>query len=246
MHLTIAPRGVRHGLILCVLISVVAPATARADVTATLTPATAANFNDRQVDAGPSAARTLTVTSTGSDPLAATGVALTGADRASSRSPRTRARRRRRSPPGRPVASASRFAPSATGARSAALEVTTYAQADGTIARTLPLCTETTPAGRRANGGSCTGSLPAAFDDPASPLDGTHRDVYLAGTTVSNAGGPARWWTDPYGGNASPEPFPGAVCQLVAPTGTAPRPPARTRVFGRNVDHDAEGVHAPN
>jgi hypothetical protein len=27
---------------------------------------------------------------------------------------------------------------------------------------------------------------------------------------------------------------------------TAPRAPARTRVFGRNVDHDAEGVHAPN
>jgi hypothetical protein len=121
-----------------------------------------------------------------------------------------------------------------------------YAQADGTIARTLALCAETTPAGRRANGGYCAGPLPAAFDDPASPLDGTQRDVYLAGTTVANAGGPARWWTDPYGGNASPESFPGAVCQLVAPIETAPRPPARTRVFGRNLDHDAEGVHAPN
>ena len=47
-------------------------------------------------------------------------------------------------------------------------------------------------------------------------------------------------------GNASPEPFPGAVCQLVGATQTAPRPPARTRVLGRNADHDAEGVHAPD
>jgi hypothetical protein len=121
-----------------------------------------------------------------------------------------------------------------------------YAQPGGAIGRTLALCSETTPQGRRAAGGYCTGVLPGAFDDPASPLDGTHRDVYLAGTTVRNAGGPARWWTDPYGGNASPEPFPGAVCQLVAPTDTSGRPAARTRVFGRNVDHDAEGVHAPN
>jgi hypothetical protein len=122
-----------------------------------------------------------------------------------------------------------------------------YAQPDGAIGRTLALCTEVTPAGRRAAGGPCAAApLPAAFDDPSSPFDGTHRDVYLAGTTVRNAGGPDRWWTDPYGGNAAAEPFPGAVCQLVAPTDNAARPPARQRVFNRNLDHDAEGVHAPN
>ena len=120
-----------------------------------------------------------------------------------------------------------------------------YAEPAG-IGRTLALCTEVTPGGRRASGGYCAGALPSAFDDPASPLDGTHRDVYLAGTTVRNAGGPGRWWTDPYGGNASAVPFPGAVCQLVAPTDNAARPAARQRVFGRNVDHDAPGVHAPN
>ena len=103
-------------------------------------------------------------------------------------------------------------------------------------------------AGRAARGRrlDCGGALPSAFDDPGSPLDGTHRDVYLAGTTVRNAGGTVRWWTDPYGGNASPAPFPGAVCQLVAPTDNSARPEVRRRVFGRNADHDALGVHAPN
>jgi hypothetical protein len=121
-----------------------------------------------------------------------------------------------------------------------------YAQVGGGIGRTLALCAEVTPGGRRAAGGPCAGPLPAAFDDPTSPLDGTRRDVYLAGTTVRNAGGPGRWWTDPYGGNASAQPFPGAVCQLVAATDNAARPPVRQRVFNRNTDHDAAGVHAPN
>ena len=43
-------------------------------------------------------------------------------------------------------------------------------------------------------------------------------DRYLAGTEVANADGPRTWWTDPYGGIGSPTPFPGGVCQLVAPT----------------------------
>ena len=50
----------------------------------------------------------------------------------------------------------------------------------------------------------------------------------------------------PYGGNASPDPFPGAICQLVGAADTPDRPRVQQRVFGRNRSHDAPGVHAPN
>ncbi len=56
------------------------PAAARADVTATLTPTTAFSVGNRQIDAGPSATRTYTLTSTGTDPLNVASVGLTGAD----------------------------------------------------------------------------------------------------------------------------------------------------------------------
>jgi hypothetical protein len=122
-----------------------------------------------------------------------------------------------------------------------------YANANATIGRTLPLCWETAADGDTADGVDCSAASSlavTAFDDPKSPFDGTRRDVYLAGTTVANAGGHELYWTDPYGGNASPTPFPGAVCQLVSPTAKAQD--ATIQVFGRNRSHDAEGVHAPN
>jgi hypothetical protein len=119
----------------------------------------------------------------------------------------------------------------------------------GGIGRTFALCSAAPGAGgTQANGGECA-SIQAgatAFDDPRAGLDGTHRDVYLAGTTVRNQSGPRRWYTDPYGGGASPSSFPGAVCQLVAPVDSGAGQAARTRVFGRGVDHEDDGVHAPN
>jgi hypothetical protein len=110
-----------------------------------------------------------------------------------------------------------------------------YANGTG-IARTYDLCQEVEPNGDRANTHLC--------DEDS--YEGTHRDVYLRDTRVRNAGGPTRWWTDPYGGNASPDPFPGAICQLVAATDTPDRPRVQQRVFGRNRSHDAPGVHWPN
>jgi len=121
------------------------------------------------------------------------------------------------------------------------------------VARTLDLCWEVEASGDRANGLVCDeatadGAIPApyAFDDERSPYDGTHRDTYLRDTRLANAGGARRWWTDPYGGNASTAPFPGAICQLVAAVDTPARPRVQQRVFGRNRSHDAPGVHAPN
>lgn len=130
-----------------------------------------------------------------------------------------------------------------------------YASAAGErgIARTVDLCWEQTPAGSRYRGTACTlataaGTIgqPYAFGDVRSPFDGTHRDVYLRETTLRNAGGRRLVWTDPYGGNASATPFPGALCQLVGTVDTSGRPALQERVFGRNRSNDDEGVHAPN
>lgn len=121
------------------------------------------------------------------------------------------------------------------------------------LRRSLDLCWEIEPNGDRADGVACTeatggGTLSSAygFDDVRSPFNGTHRDVYTRGVDVGNAGGPTRWWTDPYGGNASAAPFPGAICQLIGAVDTSARPPVAERVIGRNRDNDAPGVHAPN
>ena len=124
-----------------------------------------------------------------------------------------------------------------------------YGNPGPAIGRTLDLCRETEPSGDRANGPACDDALAqgtVAFDDPRSPFDGTHRDTYLRDTTLTNAGGPRLWWTDPYGDNASPQPFPGAICQLVATVDTPTRARVQQQVFGRNRTHDAPGVHAPN
>ena len=83
--------------------------------------------------------------------------------------------------------------------------------------------------------------------DPRSPFNGAQRDFYLQATTVQNDGGPTRWYTDPMGGNASTEPFPGAICQIVSANDNADQPTLRRRLFGRQIDYgNGNGVHAPN
>jgi hypothetical protein len=120
------------------------------------------------------------------------------------------------------------------------------------IGRSIDLCWEREANGDRANGVECdeatedgTIASPYAWDDPRSPFDGTYRDFYVRGAQLTNDGGPRRWYTDPYGGNASRTPFPGAICQLVGDSGPG-TPDAQEQVFGRNRTNEAEGVHAPN
>ncbi|MDU0969331.1 MAG: hypothetical protein E7A62_09635 [Actinomycetaceae bacterium] len=82
---------------------------------------------------------------------------------------------------------------------------------------------------------------------PESPFNGAKRDSYVAGTEIHNAGGPTTWYTDPYGGNASTTPFPGAVKQYIANVDTGSVDVGR-QVFGWSTDYGAPGskVHAPN
>lgn len=123
----------------------------------------------------------------------------------------------------------------------------------GGLARTIDLCWERTADGRRAAASACDvataygrRAAPLPFDDPRSPFAGARRETYLNQTTISNRGGPRRWYTDPYGRSASRRPFPGALCQLVSPTDNTNRPTLESQSFGAERPYSAPGVHAPN
>jgi hypothetical protein len=122
------------------------------------------------------------------------------------------------------------------------------------LRHTIDLCYETIGSGRtqrRARGGECDwgtdyGRLRLAWTDPRSPFTGTHREVYFNQTSLRNAGGPEWWYTDPYGGNASPRPFAGAIRQRIAPV-TNLRPwPLESQAVGADRRYGGNGVHAPN
>ena len=128
-----------------------------------------------------------------------------------------------------------------------------YGYDGGSIGRVIDVCWETGPGGETAAGGACgdatdegTIASPLPFDSKESPFNGAHREVYFNQTTVRNEDGPRRWWTDPFGGNASTEPFPGAVCQLVAPIDNSSRPTLESQAFGVARPYGGRGVHAPN
>jgi hypothetical protein len=128
------------------------------------------------------------------------------------------------------------------------------------IGRTVELC-YSHAGDRRASGGECE-SLPAgakvAYDDPRSPFNGVKREFYFNQTTIVNAAGPTTWYTDPFGGNASTRPFPGAIKQFIAKVDNRRRNPAgvismggrvyplESRAFGKERWYGGKGVHAPN
>ena len=125
------------------------------------------------------------------------------------------------------------------------------------LGRTVDLCYEALPDGRRARGGGCAAATSAAataaarlaYDDPRSPFVGVRRAVSLGRTSLTNDGDQARWYTDPFGGNASHTPFPGSVRQFISPVvarlvGAGSN--YRTPLFGAARDYGGQGVHAPN
>jgi hypothetical protein len=119
----------------------------------------------------------------------------------------------------------------------------------GGLRRTVDACWEVEANGDRARGGECTGleSGPAiAFDDPRSPFDGSRRETYFNQTTLANAGGPTTWYTDPFGGSASPRPFPGAIRQHIGAVTTVRPYPLESQAFGADRPYGGSGVHAPN
>jgi hypothetical protein len=85
----------------------------------------------------------------------------------------------------------------------------------------MDLCYEVLPNGNKARGGGCdaatkSGSIKGiTWDDPRSGFKGTNRGLYFKPGNTTNAGGPAVWYTDPFGENGSTTPFAGSIKQNV-------------------------------
>jgi hypothetical protein len=123
------------------------------------------------------------------------------------------------------------------------------------LGRSIDLCYETL-GDRRARGGPCGSATDygritdITWDDPRSAFRGLQRGHYFKPGVLDNEGGPEIWYTDPFGRQASPTPFPGAIRQLISARridystliGTAIDP----RVTDRVHDDGGRTVHAPN
>ena len=82
------------------------------------------------------------------------------------------------------------------------------------------------------------------WDSPASPFKGDKREMYVNQNIITNAGGSNVWYCDPYGRNASAQPFPGSVPQYISASQYTQQVPSLA--FGANINHNAPGVHSPN
>jgi hypothetical protein len=120
----------------------------------------------------------------------------------------------------------------------------------GNVGRTLGASWETDPADDgRVNAWPWTGVSdlePFEYRDPRSPFAGAARDFRVQRTTITNPDGPERWYTDPYGENASAEWFPGAICQLIGDVDNSGYPEPEAQQFNITKDWGTDGVHAPN
>ncbi|HXY68439.1 MAG TPA: hypothetical protein VEH62_03255 [Gemmatimonadales bacterium] len=123
----------------------------------------------------------------------------------------------------------------------------------GVVGRPMDMCYEQDSGGLAARGGPCAqatsnGLLTGiTYDDPRSPFNGVERVVDINDTEVRNADGPTVWFTDPFGGNAQTDSFPGAIRQLIAKidnhrNGLSNGGPE----LGRNRNYGAPSVHSPN
>lgn len=121
------------------------------------------------------------------------------------------------------------------------------------VGRPIDVCYEVTPSGARAQGGACDESTGGGtitgvtFDDPRSVFDGVRRVVDINSNTIDNAGGPAVWYTDPFGKHGRTQPFPGSVRQFIARIdNTRGGLNASGPTLGGNRDYGSPRVHAPN
>lgn len=128
-----------------------------------------------------------------------------------------------------------------------------YADQPLKVGRMVDACWEQEANGDRANREPCdlaTGggtNEPFEYTDPRSPFNGARREFFLGETEIENVDGPQRWYTDPYGENATTNAGPGLLCQIVSPGSNSARPKLQRRLFGRGSDYGyANGVHAPN
>ncbi len=131
--------------------------------------------------------------------------------------------------------------------------------ADG-VARPVALCTAHAHEERQARGHECeavaqamAGLAPSGgafallpFDDPRSPFNGVRRQVDINGNRLRNADGPTVWYTDPFGRNARPTPFPGSIRQRLASLNNDYGVGLGGPTIGGSRNYGGPGVRAPN
>lgn len=122
------------------------------------------------------------------------------------------------------------------------------------MGRSIDLCYMTEANGDKARMGECDvatnyGQIrDISWDDPRSPFNGVHREMYFNQTWIKNPNGPTTWYTDPFGGNASTTPFTGSVAQYVPQMDNYNKVILESQALGkdRRCGGDCTGVHAPN
>jgi hypothetical protein len=123
---------------------------------------------------------------------------------------------------------------------------------EGLVGRPVDVCYEETATGERAQGGDCddstlNGTLPGvSWDDPRSAFDGAQRSVDINSNRINNEDGPEVWYTDPFGKNGRPEPFPGSVRQYIAAVNNVLAINPSGPTFGHRREYGGPSVHAPN
>jgi hypothetical protein len=89
-----------------------------------------------------------------------------------------------------------------------------------------------------------SGPTPAAWNSPSSYFVGARRSVRFNDFMLTNSGDRSVWYTDPFGQNARPEPFPGSIEQrIAAKVHTGVRFFTGPTIAG---NYRGPGVHAPN
>jgi hypothetical protein len=99
------------------------------------------------------------------------------------------------------------------------------------------LCAEST------NNGALTG---LAYDDARSQFNGVRRFMDINENNLDNADGPEVWYTDPFGHNASRNPFPGSIRQWVAKVKNNYGFNVNGPAIGFDRNYGAPSTHAPN
>jgi len=114
------------------------------------------------------------------------------------------------------------------------------------------VCYEVTATGARASGGPCNRStdegqtLGVTFDDPRSEFNGADHFVDINANNIANSDGPEVWYTDAYGRNGRPDPFPGSVRQRIATVDNNIGVDVNGPTIGDSRQYGVDGVRAPN
>jgi len=127
------------------------------------------------------------------------------------------------------------------------------ASLEGFVGRPVALCAVTID-DRRARGSECSGMSTTVdgvlqgldYDDPQSRFNGVRRQVDVNNNIISNANGPTVWYSDPFGRNARPTPFPGSIRQVIARLDNNYGVGVDGPVLGGNRNYGGSGVRAPN